>query len=210
VCGGATTTGAFQVVSPDADTTKVLTSGGTGAIPTWQPSTGVGNWVLISSQTASSSASITFTSGITSTYKTYVIIYSNVAAATNNVNYEFQVSTNGGSSYLATGYGGYNAQANTGFASLEITTYVGMGGWAGSFANTNTGGGILWLRNIGTSLNSTADGTGSFPQSNNSNKPGLSWTASSLPTSSTINAFRFIFSSGNIATGLFTLYGILE
>ena len=60
-----------------------------------------GSMTLISTQTASSSANISFTSGIDSTYKEYIIKFINVHAATDNV--IFQVNfRDGGSSFDAT------------------------------------------------------------------------------------------------------------
>jgi len=59
-----------------------------------------GNMVLISSQTASNSASISFTTGINSTYKEYQFYFINLVPRNNNGNtFHFQASTNGGSSY---------------------------------------------------------------------------------------------------------------
>jgi hypothetical protein len=54
---------------------------------------------LISSQTASNSASISFTSGLNSTYKAYKFVFVNCHARTDDVSFAFQGSTNGGSSY---------------------------------------------------------------------------------------------------------------
>jgi hypothetical protein len=42
---------------------------------------------LISSQTASASATISFTSGLTSTYKAYKFVFVNIHPATGNVNF---------------------------------------------------------------------------------------------------------------------------
>jgi len=58
-----------------------------------------GNMVLLSSQTASNSASISFTTGIDSTYKEYQFYFIDVHPRTDSANFAFQVSTNGGSSY---------------------------------------------------------------------------------------------------------------
>jgi hypothetical protein len=54
---------------------------------------------LISSQTASASASISFTSGIDSTYKAYKFVFSNIHLATNVDEFGFLTSIDGGSSY---------------------------------------------------------------------------------------------------------------
>jgi hypothetical protein len=57
---------------------------------------------LISSQTASSSASLSFTTGIDSTYRTYLFKFINIHPATDAVNFQFNLSTDGGSSYNVT------------------------------------------------------------------------------------------------------------
>ena len=57
---------------------------------------------LISSQTASSSASLSFTTGITSTYKAYKFVYVNMHPAANTANFTFNLSTDGGSNYNVT------------------------------------------------------------------------------------------------------------
>ena len=57
---------------------------------------------LISEQTASSSASISFTSGIDSTYPIYKFEFINIHPATDNHYFQMNGSTNGGSSYGVT------------------------------------------------------------------------------------------------------------
>jgi hypothetical protein len=57
---------------------------------------------LISSQTASSSASLSFTTGIDSTYRTYLFTFINIHATTDSVDFQFNLSTDGGSSYNVT------------------------------------------------------------------------------------------------------------
>jgi len=61
-----------------------------------------GAQVLISSQTASNSASISFTSGIDSTYKEYKFEFFNLNPATDNDEFAFQVNASGGSGYNET------------------------------------------------------------------------------------------------------------
>ena len=61
-----------------------------------------GSLNLISTQTASSSATIDFTSGLDSTYKEYIFKFYDVHPATDNADFNFQTSTNGGSSYGVT------------------------------------------------------------------------------------------------------------
>ena len=63
-----------------------------GAVPT-------GSLILLSTQTASASASIEFTSGIDSTYDAYVFKFFNIHLASDDATFTFQGSTDGGSSY---------------------------------------------------------------------------------------------------------------
>lgn len=62
-----------------------------------------GNLVLISSQVASASSALTFTSGITG-YLNYLLTYTGVVVSNNNATLYARLSSNGGSSYIATGY----------------------------------------------------------------------------------------------------------
>ena len=61
-----------------------------------------GSLVLISTQTASSSATIDFTSDIDSTYKEYQFHFTDIHPETNNVTFSFQVDTGTNTSYNIT------------------------------------------------------------------------------------------------------------
>jgi len=61
-----------------------------------------GNLNFISKATASASASISFTSGIDSTYKEYIFYFVNMHPQTDNVYFEFQGNAVGGSGYNET------------------------------------------------------------------------------------------------------------
>jgi hypothetical protein len=210
ITGGTTSTGVFQNVSGLGSSGQVLTSNGASALPTWQAAgSGGGNLVLIQSQTASSSATISFTSGITSTYNNYVFYLSNVVPATNTAQLKLVFSINGGSSYitssLGTGmnYWAYNSTTNNNvnastsfFISPALSTTTGMSGIINCLDITS---GTVPLQNSIMTLNSTALATTAFGVGG-----GFYFTTA------TINAFQFSMSSGNIASGVFTLFGVLE
>jgi len=61
-----------------------------------------GNLNLISTQTASSSANLSFTSGIDSTYKEYIFKFINMHPATDTTHFTFNLSIDGGSNYNVT------------------------------------------------------------------------------------------------------------
>jgi len=62
---------------------------------------GVGTLVHIQSQTASNSASISFTTGIDSTYKEYVFYFIDIHPR-GDTSFQFNLSTDGGSNYNVT------------------------------------------------------------------------------------------------------------
>ena len=61
-----------------------------------------GDVVLLSTQTASDSANLDFTSGIDSTYGEYIFKFYNIGPATDGANFEFQVNAAGGSGFNET------------------------------------------------------------------------------------------------------------
>ena len=72
------------------------------AITSLPASVSGGGLNLISTQTASSSSTIDFTSGLDSTYKEYIFKFYDIHPATDGANLTFQSSTNAGSSYGVT------------------------------------------------------------------------------------------------------------
>jgi len=85
-------------VAKDAGANAIFTSNGSGTLSGVNSGFGSAQ-VLLSTQTASSSANISFTSGIDSTYKEYVFEFININPATDDTAFKFQV---GSSSYDTT------------------------------------------------------------------------------------------------------------
>ena len=79
-----------------------LTNNSIANVTAYNAAIATGNMVLISSQTASNSASISFTTGISSTYKEYQFWLINVAPRTDGVPLQFNMSTDSGSNYNVT------------------------------------------------------------------------------------------------------------
>ena len=71
-----------------------------------------GKLKLISSQTASNSASISFTTGLNSTYKVYKFVYVNIHARTNQTAFGFNFSTDGNSTFATKTTTVFNAYHN--------------------------------------------------------------------------------------------------
>tara|TARA_Y100000034_G_C6787763_1_gene352485 strand:+ start:206 stop:934 length:729 start_codon:yes stop_codon:yes gene_type:complete len=82
-------------VFKDAGGNTLFTSDGSGSVT----GDGMGDIVLISSQTASDSASLSFTSGLDSTYLEYVFEFINIAPVTDDALLTWQVNASGQSGY---------------------------------------------------------------------------------------------------------------
>lgn len=170
-----------------------------------------GSLVFIAAATASSSATIEFT-GIDDTYDEYEIHILNSLAATDGVGLWMRTSTDGGSSFDsgASDYGWVNYQV--------VTNGAGAGGAATdskiSFITADAGnlaGEELSLI-IRLVRPSEATNTRLFFQMGGADRFGaraLSITGSGHRISAAdVDAIQFLMSSGNIASGLFSLYGV--
>ena len=187
-------------------------------VTAYNASVATGNMVLISSQTASASASISFTTGIDSTYKEYQFYFINIHPASDNVNFTFNMSTDSGSNYnvtkTTTFFQASNNEAGTGGV-LGYETGLDLAQSTGFQNITNNGGndndqnctGTLTIFNpssttyvkhfISTSNNYTG---GDFCANN--------FVAGYGNTTSAVNAIQFKFASGNIDDGTILMYGI--
>ena len=79
-----------------------LNNRGVRSATTFGSISALGEMRFISKQTASSSATISFTSGIDSTYKEYIFTYNNVHPSVNAAKFLFQGNVSGGSGYNET------------------------------------------------------------------------------------------------------------
>ena len=173
---------------------------------------------LISTQTASSSATLDFTSGIDSTYKEYIFKFYNMHPATNNVKWTFQSDTGTNTSYGQTitstdfisqhseddsatelGYASANDQAQ-GTAFQPIGQLIGNG-------NDECVSGTLHIfdPSNATFVKHFMANTNVYRQDNYSREH---FTAGYFNTTTALTRFRFKFSSGNTDSGVIKMYGI--
>lgn len=172
----------------------------------------VGTTQVISTQSASNSATINFT-GLTSAYAYYYVVYWGVVPGTSSAQLGVRVSTDNGSTYSTTGYYYAATQQNTTpGTTTQSAAAATIYSIAGAAANNspNTGAGILKIINPSQST--------SYHEMNNKivyvdpNGFVQSVVGACVWTSATaINAFQFIYGvgGGNIASGTFKLYGVL-
>ncbi len=218
LCGGTTTTAPIQPVASIGSSSEVLTSTGASSLPTFQAGAGAGSMVLIETQTVSTNTLVVdFTTGIDSTYETYILLVSRYTTEGTGDGFRFQikVSTNGGLSFLADAkycvgnhYVAYNSATYT-------ANPVGDGNqW--NFTNFTNATHPCAFHVMINSIGQTTKFPSLTTFSSIVNSSGTLYYAAgsgSRSQTDTINAIRvFTSDAGNtdILTGKFSLYGITQ
>ena len=181
----------------------------------------LGSLTHIATQTASSSSSISFTSGIDSTYKEYIFYFVNIHGQTLREDFTFQCSTDGGSNYnttitstfFQTNHSEDGANANFGYlTSNDQAQGTGFQLIARDFSDDNDGSlsGILHLFNPSSTtfvkhFISVFNAMHESPSGYYSNSDR---TSGYFNTTSAINAVQFKATSGNIDSGDILLFGL--
>jgi hypothetical protein len=178
-----------------------------------------GSLVLLSTQTASSSANISFTSDINSTYKEYIFKFINIHPATDSAQFKFNLSTDAGSNYnvakTTTVFKTYHAEDDAGQAlsyeaSDDLAQGTGSQILSSNIDNDNDAcfNGYMCLYDpssttfvkhfvsIGAALGATKYSYNDF-------------IAGYGNTTSAIDAVQFTMSSGNIDSGTIKMYGVV-
>jgi len=177
-----------------------------------------GALVLLSTQTASSSASISFTSGIDSTYDSYVFKFINIHPASDNVHFQFNFSTDSGSNYNVTktssffeAYQNESGSASSlnyqdGYDLAQSTSYQTMAYAVGGNSDENCSG-YLNIFNPASTVY-VKHFISRFSTYNSGDYMVDNYSAGYANTTSAINAIQFQMSSGNIDDGIIKLYGV--
>ena len=178
-----------------------------------------GGLVKIASTTASSSASVSFTSGIDSTYKEYIFLFNNIHPATDSANLQFQGSINGGSSYGVNITSTYFQAQHAEDASEAALEYDGGQDLAQSTnfqtilakepgnGNDESVSGFMHLFDpSNTTFVKHFIARGNCQDAQPMSRDGFA--AGYFNTTSAINAVQFKMSSGNMDAGTITMYGI--
>jgi hypothetical protein len=174
---------------------------------------------LISSQTASSSASLSFTTGLTSTYKAYKFVFVNLNPSTENtVAFQFNLSTDSGSNYNVTKtstffYAAHNEADNTTALTYrtesdlaQSTAFQELIYDIGNDADQNISGSLTLFNPSSTTY--VKHFIARAETSSTADYVLDSFVAGYGNTTSAINAIQFKMSSGNIDAGTIYMYGI--
>jgi hypothetical protein len=195
-----------------------LTNNSIANVTAYNASVATGGMKLISSQTASNSASLSFTTGINSTYKEYQFYFIDIHPRTDNVFLTFNGSTDGGTNYNVT-------KTTTSFILFhyEDDTYTTLEYDVGSDLAQSTGFQRI-IRDMGNLSDEVGAGSMSLfnPASTTYVKHFMARTSANVyfdsqqdfhiagycNTTSAINAVQFKMSSGNM-DGTILMYGIV-
>jgi hypothetical protein len=172
---------------------------------------------FISSQTASNSASISFTSGLTSTYKAYKFVFSNIHPRTDSVEFTFNMSIDAGSNYnvtkTSTHFYALHDEADTDTAltydiNLDLaqsTSFQPITRTQGNGADESSSGTLTIFNPSSTTyVKHFISNVNSYYQANYTLNH---YVAGYGNTTSAVNAVQFKMSSGNM-DGTIYLYGI--
>ena len=197
---------------------KFANNNSLSAITSLPASISGGGMTLIQEQTASSSSSISFTSGINSTYDEYVFKFYDIHPATDGANFTFQADTGTNTNYnqtmTTTYYRAYHNEADSS-ASLSYdanrdqaqgTAFLPLLCDCGS-DNDQAGSGTLHIFAPSSSTfvkNFISTTSNSHQESAARNE----FIAGYFNTTTALTRFQFKMASGNIDSGVIKLYGI--
>jgi hypothetical protein len=150
-----------------------------------------------------------------SDFDDYEIRFQNIVPATNSVNLLIQCSTNGGSSY----------DTGSNYSTIGSYYYTGGTGVVGTASNSataitvldsisnNTSWGVCGEISLRSPLSTTlmkqfVDGHASMLDAANGDFLAVTFSGVYKVSGSAVNATRFLFASGNIASGSVRVYGI--
>ena len=175
--------------------------------------------ILLATETASSSATISFTSNIDSTYKEYIFKFIDIHPATDQKNLTFQVDTGTNTNYNQTitssSFYLYHNEGDTTTSLQYITGYDQAQGTGFQILSESTGNandecvcGTLHLFDPSNttfvkhfmSRTQAAEGTG---------YSGDTYVAGYINTTTAITRVQFKMASGNIDAGTIKMYGVV-
>ena len=193
-----------------------ITNDSVSAVTSFANASG-GTLILLSTQTASNSATISFTTGLDSTYDAYEFHFIDIHARTDGVDFEFNLSTDSGSNYnvtkTTTFFYAYHNEADSATALTypstndlaQSTSNQMVGAGIGSGAD-ESGSGCLTLFNP-SSTTYVKHFISTFTKNSYNDYAINDFMAGYGNTTSACNAIKFQMNSGNM-DGTIKMYGV--
>ena len=189
---------------------QVLTSTGAGSPPAFEDAAGGGAWVKIATVDASDDATLDIT-GLDSTYDTYEMRFSALIPATDGADAWIRF---GDSSGFDSASGDYHFShhrleddGSANYSNSTSATEIRIGLEIGSTSGEGFQGGVTLHRPGDASSYPTISIATSYLAFGNQQLAGFLGIAS-RDAAITLDRVQFLFSSGNVASGRFTIWGI--
>lgn len=172
-----------------------------------------GGLTLLEEHTASSSATLDFTSFISVTYDEYIFEFINIIPDTNAVALWMRMSTDGGATYDTSGIYYWDAlsfhEAASGLNGSQTDSKVVIGFSSSTTASYALNGSIRFF-NPGSTIFKSLQGS-TVGRVSNADAHLLQWIIAAVYKSTTaVNAVRFLDSSGSITSGTIRVYGVAK
>jgi hypothetical protein len=208
---GAPTFRPYTLPAADGSANQVLQTDGAGALSFATP--GGGSWIFLSAVTASNSATVDIETTFDSTYQNYAIVAASVrpvsdgvsliarqkqggAYKVDNYQYHLSISNNSSASYT----GSANGNTTSYLVAYDLSDAAGGPENGASF--------VMYIPNpSNTTLRKTVFATG-VVNSANAGAAQMTLAGANFDLTSALTGIRFLFTSGNIDSGTFRLYGI--
>jgi cytoskeletal protein CcmA (bactofilin family) len=188
---------------------QILTSTGSGVGWANAAAGGTNGLKILSTVTASNSATVNLETTFNSTYDDYVIMISGVKPVSDAVNLILRTKVNG--SYQTANYKSNNQSIHSQNTSATISGNQANGviiSLQQGNASTETGNFKVYISNVhGSGYYKMIHADGSYMQYQDRPQGGYSIGAYSFYTTA-VTGVQFLFSSGNISTGTFRVYGV--
>ena len=178
-------------------------------------SSATGDCVLLATATASSSATLDFTSVITSTYNLYMFEFADIVAATNLTTFQMRTSTDNGSTYDS-GASNYKwavfykdasinaVETATNSASATVISLTGTAN-VGNAAGEGISGRLYLHSPLGTAIKKMV--SWNILMTDDSTNCEMNRGHGSREATADVDAVRFFMASGNITSGKIRCYG---
>lgn len=177
----------------------------------WRDLEAGGGLVKLSQSTASASSSIEFT-GLSTTYRDFLVIFSDVAPGTDSSWLVLRTSTDNGSTYDSGASDYYYAfrqvsTATDSTVSSAAATYIGIQPVMGSATNESGSGWVKIHNPRGTQFTHVTFLSGG---TDDAGLERYCMGGGNRQSAADVDAIQFLMSAGNIASGTFTLYGVSD
>jgi len=214
--GGASST-TYELSKTDGSANDHLKTDGSGNLSWVAPPSGFDSIALLSTQTASTSASINFDNTlITSDYKTYEFKYMNVVGSADGEQFQMKFSDDNGSNFDSNHTGGMfevytgGSGAGTGYISSHDSlneAYQNLNDDLSFDAGDSCGGNVIIQNPSNSSFITTYQGQSSAITHHGTPYQYTMYTGGMWDSLAAVDYIRFQMSSGNLVTGTIQLWG---